>query len=157
MTESDLLELEQTYTESKIQHTCVSWFRQTFPRIGSLMASFSNGGRRDGKSGAQMKYEGQVKGIADLGLFLSCSGKSNLFIEMKVPARKGRSAGRQSPEQKAWQELAETYNNVYVVCHGLMEFIEAVCTYLHIEHHQYKQDALRKYPQYLRKYPLYLR
>ena len=34
MTEQEIRDLELTYTESKIQHICVCWFRKTFPEVG---------------------------------------------------------------------------------------------------------------------------
>lgn len=148
MTEDEILLSEQGYTESKIQHICVTWFRDTFPEIGKLLISVPNGGWRGARSGAQMVYEGQVKGVADL-IFLRKSGeKGSLCIEMKVPKRKGSSAGRQSPEQKAWQELTEANGNTYVVCHGLIEFITAVCDYLNIDKESYIKEAINKYPLY---------
>lgn len=151
MTETEILELERNYSESKIQHTCVKWFRQTFPAVAKLLIAVPNGGYRPGKTGALMVYEGQVKGAPDLIFIFPSKGKATLCVEMKVPHKKGRSAGRQSDEQKAWQTAVESYGSVYIVCHGLMEFIEGVCGYLHIEPHQYKADAMRKYPLYLQK------
>ena len=149
MTYIELLELEQAYTESKIQHTCVSWFRMTFPEIGRLLFSVPNGGWRGGRSGAVMVYEGQVKGVADLILLYPSGGKASLCIEMKVPKRKGSRAGTQSDDQKSWQELVERNGSVYVVCHGLAEFVTAVCDYLGISPALYIQEALNKYPLYL--------
>ena len=148
MTENEILESEKGYTESKIQHICVSWFRQTFPHVGSLLFSVPNGGWRGGRAGAAMVYEGQVKGVADLILLFPSGGKSSLCIEMKVPKRKGSSAGSQSKEQKEWQTLVETYGGTYVVCHGLMEFIRAVCSYLRVSNQKYITEALNKYPLY---------
>lgn len=150
MTEEDLRTIEQGYTESKIQHSCVVWFRTTFPKAAGLLFSVPNGGWRGPKAGAVMKYEGQLKGVSDLILLFPSHGKSSLCIEMKVPPKKGSRAGRQESEQKAWQELVESYGSVYVICRGLMEFIEAVCSYLHIEHHHYKREALKKYPLYIK-------
>ncbi|MCM1337736.1 MAG: VRR-NUC domain-containing protein [Candidatus Amulumruptor caecigallinarius] len=147
-TEKDILELEQKYTESKIQHICVSWFRQTFPHVAKLLTAVPNGGWRGARAGAQMVYEGQVKGVADLILLYPSGGKSSLCVEMKVPKRKGRSAGVQSVEQKEWQTLVETYGSTYVVCHGLIEFIKAVCSYLQVSDQRYITEALCKYPMY---------
>ena len=31
MTEEDIRKLEVKYSETKIQHICVTWFRETFP------------------------------------------------------------------------------------------------------------------------------
>lgn len=148
MNENDILEMEKTYTESKIQHICVSWFRRTFPHVGDLLFSVPNGGWRGGRAGAAMVYEGQVRGVADLILLYPSGGKSSLCIEMKVPKRKGSRAGKQSDEQIAWQSLVERYGSTYVVCHGLIEFIKAVCSYLQVSNKKYIIEALNKYPLY---------
>lgn len=148
MNENDILEMEKTYTESKIQHICVSWFRRTFPHVGDLLFSVPNGGWRGGRAGAAMVYEGQVRGVADLILLYPSGGKSSLCIEMKVPKRRGSRAGKQSDEQIAWQSLVERYGSTYVVCHGLIEFIRAVCSYLQVSNKKYIIEALNKYPLY---------
>lgn len=148
MTEREITELEQRYSESKIQHICVNWFRQTFPHVGNLLFSVPNGGWRGARAGASMVYEGQVKGVADLILLFPAKGKASLCIEMKVPKRKGSRAGTQSDEQKEWQALVERNGSSYVVCHGLIEFVNAVCSYLHINPQKYIDEALNKYPLY---------
>lgn len=148
MTEKEILELESGYSESKIQHFCVSWFRQTFPKVAGLLFAVPNGGYRGGRAGATMVYEGQMKGVADLILLYPSGGKSALCIEMKVPKRKGSSAGAQSQSQKDWQALVETNGSTYVVCHGLIEFITAVCRYLQVSNQKYITEALNKYPLY---------
>ena len=78
MTEKEIQEIEQTYSESKIQHTCVCWFRRTFPQVGNLLFSVPNGGLRDTKTAVTMRYEGQVNGVADLILLYPSGGKSRL-------------------------------------------------------------------------------
>lgn len=88
MTEREITELEQRYSESKIQHICVNWFRQTFPHVGNLLFAVPNGGWRGVRAGAQMVYEGQVKGVADLILLYPSGGKSSLCLEMKVPMQR---------------------------------------------------------------------
>lgn len=148
MTEKEILEVEQTYSESKIQHTCVSWFRLTFPKVDRLLFSVPNGGWRGGRAGASMVYEGQVKGVADLILLFPSGGKASLCIEMKVPKRKRSQAGTQTASQKSWQELVERNGSVYVVCHGIVEFITAVCKYLRVSPAPYIKEALNKYPLY---------
>lgn len=148
MTEQEIIKSEQGYSESKIQHICVSWFRQTFPHVGNLLFAVPNGGWRGGRAGAQMVYEGQVKGVADLILLYPSGGRSCLCLEMKVPKRRGSRAGTQSDEQKAWQSLVERYGSAYVVCHGLIEFVNAVCAYLQINSTKYIDEALNKYPLY---------
>lgn len=148
MNEAEILELEQTYSESKIQHFCVNWFRRTFPQVANLLFAVPNGGWRGARSGAHMVYEGQVKGVADLILLFPKGGKSSLCIEMKVPKRKDRRAGRQSDEQIAWQTLVESNGSTYVVCHGLVEFVKAVCIYLQTNPQPYIEKALNLYPTY---------
>ena len=148
MTEQDIKDLEITYTESKIQHICVCWFRKTFPDVGDLLFAVPNGGWRGPKAAITCKYEGQVNGVADLILLYPAGGKSSLCIEMKVPKRKGSQAGKQSKYQVAWQSLVERYGSTYVVCHGLMEFIDAVCRYIRVNPKPYKDKALNLYPTY---------
>lgn len=148
MTEKEILEAEKDYSEAKIQHTCVCWFRMTFPKVDRLLFSVPNGGWRGGRAGASMVYEGQVKGVADLILLFPKGGKSSLCIEMKVPKRKGSSAGTQKAAQKEWQRLVESHGSTYVVCHGLIEFISSVCTYLHINPAPFIDKALIEYPLY---------
>lgn len=148
MTEQELLKIEEAYKESKIQHICVNWFRQTFPHVANLLFAVPNGGWRGARAGAQMVYEGQVRGVADLILLYPSGGKASLCIEMKVPKHKKRSAGTQKPHQVEWQQLVETYGSTYVVCHGLVEFIKAICDYLQINPQRRITEALAKYPLY---------
>lgn len=148
MTEREILDAEKGYSESKIQHICVCWFRLTFPKVASLLFAVPNGGWRGGRAGATMVYEGQVKGVADLILLYPSGGKSALCIEMKVPKSGKRHAGTQSEGQEEWQRLVESYGSVYVVCHGLMEFIRSVCAYLKTNPEPYIIKALNQYPLY---------
>lgn len=148
MTQDEILKIEQGYSESKIQHTCVCWFRSTFPQVADLLFAVPNGGRRDSRTGAMMKYEGAVSGVADLILLHASFGKATLCIEMKTPKRKGASAGSQSQKQKEWQQLVQVHGNVYKVCHGIIEFVHAVCEYLHIDPAPYVQQVLDQYPKY---------
>ncbi len=149
MTENDLLKLEQGYSETKIQHTCVEWFRATFPKADRLLLSFANGGRRDKKSASMRRYEGVLAGAPDLILIYPSGGKATLCIEMKVPKSKGvRSAGRQSEAQVEMERQLTTHGSVYMVCHGLVEFIRAVCTYLKLEPQPYIDKALMQYANY---------
>ena len=145
MTEEDIRKLEVKYSETKIQHICVTWFRETFPNVGPFLFAIPNGGVRTKKSGAMRKYEGAIAGVADLILLFPRGGKSSLCIEMKTPRVKGKRAGTQSDEQKEWQALVEKYGSVYVVCHGLIEFINSVCGYLKADPQPYINNVLRNY------------
>lgn len=145
----EIKKMETTYSESKIQHTCVSWFRRTFPNIGHLLYAVPNGGYRTPKGGAMLRYEGAVSGVADLCLAIPRGGKGALYVEMKTPKMKGSSAGRQSDNQKMWEALVTKYGNEYKLCRGLIEFIEIVCKYLDIDTDTHIDDAANKYPMYL--------
>ena len=46
MTEEDIRKMEVKYSETKIQHICVTWFRETFPNVGPLL--FAPGRSRQG-------------------------------------------------------------------------------------------------------------
>lgn len=111
-------------SESQLQHNCLQWFRLQYPALDRMMFAVPNGGKRDPRTGAQMKYEGAIRGVADLILLIPKKGFASLCIEMKTPK------GRQSEEQIKWQGEAEKYQNRYVVCHSLEEFINEVNAYL---------------------------
>lgn len=111
-------------SESQIQHNCLSWFRLQYPSLSLLLFAVPNGGRRDKVTGARMKYEGVVRGTADLILLIPKKGFASLCIEMKTPK------GVQSEQQKEWQKAAESYRNKYVVCRSLEEFMNEVNSYL---------------------------
>lgn len=111
-------------SESQIQHDCLTWFRLQYPNLALLLFAVPNGGRRDKKTGARMKYEGVLKGVSDLILLIPKKGYASLCIEMKTPK------GIQSEEQRKWQREAERCRNRYVVCRSIEEFMKAVNEYL---------------------------
>lgn len=148
-----LYAMEQTYSESKIQHTCVKWFRDTHADIAQLMFAVANGGARTMKAGAICKYEGQLKGVADLLLLKGNGDYICLAIEMKTPKAKGKSAGAQKPEQKEWQTAIQSHGSKYVVCHGLVEFVTAVSDYLGERVLTNIDEALQRYEEWLAPFP----
>lgn len=154
MTTDQLYMEECTYSESKIQHTCVKWFRDTHPEIAQLMFAVSNGGARTLKAGAICKYEGQLKGVADILLLKDNKHYICLAIEMKTPKQKGKSAGAQKPEQKVWQNCIQANGSKYVVCHGLVEFITEVAGFLGEDIIPSITNALERYDEYLAPFPV---
>lgn len=66
-----------------------------------------NGGRRDAVTGAKLKAEGVTAGVADMIILLPFGNV--LFVEVKT------AKGRQSPEQKAFQERVESLGFNYVI------------------------------------------
>lgn len=111
-------------SESQLQHACLRWFRLQYPPLALLLFAVPNGGKRDARTGAQMKYEGCIRGVADLILLVPKKGYASLCIEMKTPK------GIQSKHQRTWQRAAEQYRNRYVVCRSLEEFMNEVNSYL---------------------------
>lgn len=111
-------------SESQIQHSCLTWFRIQYPSLSLMLFAVPNGGKRDARTGAQMKYEGVVRGVSDLILLIPKKGFASLCIEMKTPE------GKQREDQMKWQKEAEKYRNKYVICHSLTEFMNEVNSYL---------------------------
>lgn len=111
-------------SESQIQHSCLTWFRLQYPSLSRMLFTIPNGGKRDARTGAQMKYEGVLRGVSDLILLVPKKGFASLCIEMKTPK------GKQREEQIEWQREAEKYRNKYVICRSLQDFMNEVNSYL---------------------------
>lgn len=110
--------------EHQLQCECFKWFSFAYPQLRGLLFACPNGGRRDAVTGAKLKAEGVVPGVADLLLLVPSSVYHGLCIEMKTPA------GRQSPAQKSWQKLAESHGYKYVLCRDVDGFIRTIKNYL---------------------------
>lgn len=114
-----------TNEEHNIQVACVRWFAYQFPELRGLLFAVPNGGRRDAVTGAKLKAEGVVAGVSDLILLVPSKGHGALLIEMKT------EKGRQTDEQKRWQELVERVGYQYVVCRSFDEFQKVINEYLY--------------------------
>lgn len=112
------------HRESRLQSSCVAWFRLQYPEVGKLLCAIPNGGARSETEARILKGEGVMAGVADCVLFLPRGGYGTLCIEFKT------SDGRQSKNQKDWQEVAERYGNKYVICRSFEEFRTAVISYI---------------------------
>lgn len=121
--------------EHNIQAACVRWFNLQWPEYRGLLFAVPNGGARSKATAGKLKAEGVVPGVADLILLVPRCVKAHddegwyntihaLCIEMKT------AKGRQSPEQKGWQEMVEAHGYKYAVCHSLDEFINIIENYL---------------------------
>ncbi len=139
---------EMCMSEAQIQHSCVAWFRVTFPDKRCLLLAIPNGGARTGASGAMRKYEGALAGASDLILLHKRGGYGALLIEMKRPKAKGQSVGKQSKSQEEFQQAVEKAGYKYIVCHGLEEFVVGVCEYAHIQPDEYLADIADNYETY---------
>lgn len=110
--------------ESRIQQACVRWFRLQYPHYAENFFSVPNGGYRNAVTGAILKAEGALAGVADLFLSVPNRFYHGLYIEMKKPK------GRQQESQKRFQQAVEAQGYKYMLCYSLDEFIELVNEYL---------------------------
>ncbi len=111
--------------EHRLQVACVRWFHAQYPKLSRRLFAVPNGGRRDSVTGAKLKAEGVLAGVADLILLVPNCGCGALLIEMKA------KTGRQSTSQKEWQtDLCKYDEYRYVVCRSLYDFQQAVNSYL---------------------------
>ena len=132
----------QQHEESRLQESCVTWFRLQYPKFALLLFAVPNGGKRTHRTivrngrvityspeATQMKKEGVTAGVADLILLKQSHGYGSLCIEMKTTDK----ASKQRESQKAWQQATESAGNKYVVCRTLEEFMAVVKDYLTTE------------------------
>lgn len=110
--------------EHQIQCACVQWFRLQHPHMQHNLFAIPNGGKRDEVTGAKLKAEGALAGVADLILLKPNSQHHALCIEMKTPT------GRQADTQRIWQSLIEKDGYKYVICRSLGDFMAIVNDYL---------------------------
>lgn len=111
--------------EHRLQCACVRWFAYQHPELRGRLFAVPNGGRRDAVTGAKMKAEGVVAGVADLILLVRSGDFGALLIEMKTPK------GRQSDSQREWERLVTARGEyLYRICRSLEEFITLIESYL---------------------------
>lgn len=117
-----------THEESKLQQSCVAWFRMQYPHFASLLTHPANEGNGNAVTGAIHKAEGTVPGVPDLLLFLPARyGKTTYHgfgIEMKT------LKGRQSPAQKTFQAMFQAAGYHYFIVRTLEEFISRITEYM---------------------------
>ncbi len=109
--------------EHRLQTACVRWFRLQYPQLHGRLFAVPNGGRRDSTTGAKLKAEGVLAGVADLILLKSNSRYGALLIEMKT------AKGTQQESQKQWQEIVQDEYK-YVICRSVEDFKREVDEYL---------------------------
>lgn len=110
--------------EHNLQVQCIEWFRASYPKHLLDLFAIGNGGKRDAVTGAFMKREGVIAGVADLCFAVPRLGYGCLFIEMKTPK------GKQSEHQIAFERSTTRAGNLYKVCRSLSEFKVIIKDYL---------------------------
>ena len=121
--------------EHRLQVACVRWFNLKYPHLKGRLFAVPNGGRRDAVTGARLKAEGVVAGVADLVLLKRNRCFGALLIEMKT------MKGRQNDSQRWWQSaITKNDEYKYVVCRSYDGFIREVERYLN-DTERYGQDG----------------
>lgn len=110
--------------EHKLQSACVRWFRLQYPKMKHNLFSVPNGGKRDAATASKLKEEGALAGVADLIFLKSNRFYGALLIEMKT------EEGRQSQNQKDWQQRITNDGYKYVIIRSLEEFQKEIKQYL---------------------------
>lgn len=127
--------------EAQIQIAFMDWFRYQYPQYSLVCFHPVNEGKRNTKmirdrygnlkvvcsTGAMLKREGLVAGVADIVLLVPRGGYGCLCIEFKTPT------GRQSAEQVRWQEQCEAAGNKYIIVRSAEEAIAETNEYLHLK------------------------
>ena len=112
------------YPESKLQQSCVKWFRLQYREYDRLLFAIPNGGSRNIVTARILQAEGVRAGTSDLMLALPNRVYSGVFIEMKTGNNK------QTPEQIAFQQSVEKVGYQYIVIRSFDEFFIFVNSYL---------------------------
>jgi len=85
-----LIKKKRSNEESRLQQACVKWFRMQYSCYNYVLFAIPNGGNRSKATGAILKSEGALAGVADLFLsvpkvtYTETTTKHGLFIEMKT-------------------------------------------------------------------------
>ncbi|MBR1785295.1 MAG: VRR-NUC domain-containing protein [Bacteroidales bacterium] len=112
------------HNESKLQQSCVRYFRLAFPKYAHLLFAVPNGVATTATQGRILKAEGMMAGVADLILLVPRKGYGAMCLEMKT------AKGIQCETQKIWQVECERAGNRYVVVRSFDQFREVVVDYL---------------------------
>ena len=114
------------HLESNLQSACIKWFRFQYPNKSKMLIAVPNGGSRNFREAIRLKSEGVVSGVSDLLLLISRGNYGCLGIEMKY------DKGKQTENQKNWQNDFEKHNNKYVICRSLEDFIKEINEYINL-------------------------
>jgi len=97
-------------SEDQLQSTCFQWHWNNYPAERGMLFHV-NQKARNSIEGNRMKAMGVVPGVSDM-IYL----KGPVFIEMKT------EDGKQSPDQRRFEDLVTTLGYKYVICRTLEQF-----------------------------------
>lgn len=108
--------------EHRLQKACVTWFRLQYP--DKILFAVPNGGQRNQIVAKKLKDEGVLPGVSDLVILEKRCTFGAMFIEMKT------EKGKQSFNQKVFENKVTDAGYKYVICRSLDEFRKEVNNYL---------------------------
>ena len=113
------------HNESKLQISCVNWFRLQYPKL--LLIAIPNGGKRNAFEAGILKKEGVLAGCPDIFIPVASKSFHGIFIEMKY------GSGKLSNNQK--NVIPELMKNGYCVqtCYSIDDFIKIINKYFENE------------------------
>lgn len=103
--------------EHDLQVIMVKWFRLIYPRLEKNIFAVPNGGQRIKSHAVKLKKEGVTAGVSDL---IFCLRGNVYFIEVKT------EKGKQSKDQKKFEEMILNEDLKYFVVRSLNEFIKLI-------------------------------
>jgi hypothetical protein len=122
------------HKEDAIQSSFIVWFNLQYPKLSRFLFHIPNGEirpRRQNKkgqwycpSGARLKRLGAKRGVADIFIMIASKACHGLYIEFKS------DIGKQSPEQKYFQETCELSGYKYGIAKSLEEAMDIVNSYV---------------------------
>ena len=112
------------HLESKLQQSCVAWFRLQYPRFASVLFAIPNGGARNGFEAAIMKMEGVTPGVCDLFLSVPMGNYAGFYIELKI------KPNTPSEDQVKFIESVRSLGYKASVIYDIDTFIEAIRSYM---------------------------
>lgn len=110
--------------EHRLQCACVRWFRCQYPQLTPFLFAVPNGGARTRVTGAMLKAEGVLAGVADIVCIPPVVAAPVLFIEMKT------DKGRLSESQKEFRDAMTAAGHSYKVCRSIDDFMDSVNSFL---------------------------
>lgn len=114
-------------TEADEQKALFRWAdaaRCKYPEL-ELMHHIVNEGRRDGRTGYNLRLMGMKRGVPDVCLPVARGGFHGLYVEMKRV-----KGGRPSPEQYWWREKLREQGYRAEICYGWEDAARVIREYL---------------------------
>ena len=114
-----------SHEEADIQSEFFDQVKIFFPRIPEkLLFAIPNGGSRNKLEAINLKRQGVKRGVADVLLLIPRCGFASLCLEFKT------KTGKQSDDQKEFQEQAENCGSKYVIVRSVKDAIDEMKNYL---------------------------